>query len=200
MLQDVRVLFFLVVLVTARGKLTVIISRRSVFFPIRYHTIERESDWPLCVMWAFRVVGHGIPPLCCVLHVRAGFSLILDIRPPARPGVPLSWCAGGDETQSPRELRKNRGFAAPNPVFPAKSANILPRADARKYIRILGLAQISQNAEIPPLLFCEAKLATTSPVWRLGTSNSDLVVLEPQNLIGFNGTERGGGVNFSRPT
>ena len=82
MLQDVRVLFFLVVLVTAREKLTVIMVRRSVFFPVRYPTIE--SDWPLCVMWRF-------------VYVPACISLILDIRPPARPGVPPSWCAGGDE-------------------------------------------------------------------------------------------------------
>ena len=29
-------------------------------------------------------------------YMPACISLILDIRPPARPGVPPSWCAGGD--------------------------------------------------------------------------------------------------------
>ena len=33
---------------------------------------------------------------CGVSYMPACISLILDIRPPARPGVPPSWCAGGD--------------------------------------------------------------------------------------------------------
>ena len=42
-------------------------------------------------------------------------------------------------------------------------------------------------------LFCGAKQAKTSPVRRLGTLiNSNLGVLEPQNLISFNCTERAG--------
>ena len=39
------VLFFLAALITVRAKLTVIMVRRSVFFPVRYHTIG--SSWPL---------------------------------------------------------------------------------------------------------------------------------------------------------
>ena len=39
------VLFFLAALITVRAKLTVNMVRRSVFFPVRYHTIG--SRWPL---------------------------------------------------------------------------------------------------------------------------------------------------------
>ena len=46
------------------------------------------------------------------------------------------------------------------------------------------------------LLFCGAKQTKTSPVRRLSTSYSIFLVLEPQNLVSFNGAGRGGGVFF----
>ena len=52
-------------------------------------------------------------------------------------------------------------------------------------------------------LFCSAKQAKTSPVRRLGLStslNGGFGVSKPENLASFNGTGRGGGVDFfARP-
>ena len=35
--------------------------------------------------------------MCGVSYMPACISLLLDIRRPARPGVPPSWCAGGEK-------------------------------------------------------------------------------------------------------
>ena len=45
------------------------------------------------------MTGRYVP--CGVSYMPACISLILDIRPPARPGVPPSWCAGGDNHANP---------------------------------------------------------------------------------------------------
>ena len=75
-------------------------DRYGVFISVMIHIAANgkmfnktwlAGNWPLCATW------HHHCAVSFMCHVRACISLILDIRPPARPGVPPSWRAGGDK-------------------------------------------------------------------------------------------------------
>ena len=110
----------------------------GVFIGVMIHIAANGINLFVCVYWRYDsyirkryksltkpgwlVAGRYVP--CGVSYYGpACISLILDIRPPARPGVPPSWCAGGDKTEAGQIGMKTGGF--PPCISPSSTAMLL---------------------------------------------------------------------------